>query len=517
MINFVPNIYVVKYLDSIGQGDSDIVDQATSFMITGYQRELTYRRSDGSYSAFGDSDSEGSTWLTAFVLRSFAEASQYITIDENDLQVTADWLLSLQMDDGCFQSVGHVHHQAMKGGLGSASASAVPLSAYVAIALSEAGHFGAGALPAAVSCIASDTAATDVYSESLKAYALALASSADAPAHITAAYDLLTAGDDEGESIWVESAAYTVLAMLKVDHEDYVSQAVDLIRRMSSHRNSLGGFHSTQDTVLALEAFAEYSILFPPSDTNLELAVTAITSFNILIEAVNQLVVQTRDIEDPLPYDVTVTPSGTGCAVFMVVHQFYMPEIAASATFSMTVTSTSGSCTAANVTICAFYLLENEESNMVIVELDLESGYVAEEASLQRLVDGKVVKKYEQDEPGVVELYLDSLTSAEVCLTVAVSREILVEDVKPGTVSIYDYYQNSEDKLVKPLTIDRTSCAASTDHEDSMDHSTVHEDDGPTTRPMAMDHSTVHEDNLSTTSPMAMDHEVSVNPLEHTV
>ncbi|ROT74619.1 alpha-2-macroglobulin [Penaeus vannamei] len=271
--------------------------------------------------------------------------------------------------------------------------------------------------------------------KSLKAYALALASSADAPAHITAAYDLLTAGDDEGESIWVESAAYTVLAMLKVDHEDYVSQAVDLIRRMSSHRNSLGGFHSTQ------------------------LAVTAITSFNILIEAVNQLVVQTRDIEDPLPYDVTVTPSGTGCAVFMVVHQFHMPEIAASATFSMTVTSTSGSCTAANVTICAFYLLENEESNMVIVELDLESGYVAEEASLQRLVDGKVVKKYEQDEPGVVELYLDSLTSAEVCLTVAVSREILVEDVKPGTVSIYDYYQNSEDKLVKPLVIDRTGCA----------------------------------------------------------
>lgn len=78
-----------------------------------------------------------------------------------------------------------------------------------------------------------------------------------------------------------------------------------------------------------------------------------------------------------------------------VVHQFYMPEIAASATFSMTVTSTSGSCTAANVTICAFYLLEDEESNMVIVELDLESGYVAEEASLQRLVDGKVAKKYE--------------------------------------------------------------------------------------------------------------------------
>lgn len=133
----------------------------------------------------------------------------------------------------------------LQGGLGSESSSAVPLSAYVVIALSEAGHFGTEALPTAVSCIASDTAATDVYSESLKAYALALSSSADAPAHITAAYNLLTAGD-EGESIWVESAAYTVLAMLKVDHLAYVSQTIDLIRRLSAHRNSLGGFHSTQ-------------------------------------------------------------------------------------------------------------------------------------------------------------------------------------------------------------------------------------------------------------------------------
>ncbi|XP_063615136.1 alpha-2-macroglobulin-like protein 1 [Penaeus indicus] len=460
MINFVPNILVVRYLNSIGQGDSEIVEQATSFMITGYQRELTYRRDDGSYSAFGNRDPEGSTWLTAFVLRSFAQASDYITIDDHDLQMSANWLLRLQMDDGCFRSVGHVHHTAMKGGLGSTSSSAVPLSAYVVIALSEAGHFGMDALPAAVSCIKNDTAATDVYSESLKAYALALSSSADAPSHITAAYNLLTDGD-EGESIWVESAAYAVLAMLKDDHEAHLSNVIDLIRRLSSHRNSLGGFHSTQDTILALQAFAEYSILFPPSDTNLELTVTAITSFNFVFLSVNQSVALTREVEDPLPYNVTVTPSGKGCAVFMVVHRFHMPEISGNSTFSMTVTSTSGSCTAANVTICAFYLLENEESNMVIIELNLESGYVAEEGSLQHLVDRRVIKKYEQDEPGLVELYLDSLTSTEVCLTVAVTREISVEDVKPGTVSVYDYYQNSEDKLVKPLAIDRTGCGSS--------------------------------------------------------
>ena len=41
----------------------------------GYQRELNYRHSDGSFSAFGEMShmSEGSTWLTAFVLKVFAQ------------------------------------------------------------------------------------------------------------------------------------------------------------------------------------------------------------------------------------------------------------------------------------------------------------------------------------------------------------------------------------------------------------------------------------------------------------
>ncbi|XP_042855895.1 alpha-1-inhibitor 3-like [Penaeus japonicus] len=465
MINFVPNIYVVQYLDSIDQGDTEIVDKAINFMTIGYQKELNYRREDGSYSAFGDSDSEGSTWLTAYVLKSFAQASEYITIDEEDLEVSADWLLNQQMEDGCFESVGMVHHKAMKGGLGSTTSSAVPLSAYVIIALSEAGEDAS--LSSAVSCVTADTAAVDVYSESLKSYALALSSPADAPGHITAAYDLLIADAEVEGSIWVESASYTVLAMLKADPTAYAAQSVDLVRRISQHRNSLGAFHSTQDSVLALQAFAAYSKAFPASDTNLELEVTAETSFSMQITTANQLVVQTRDIEDTLPYNVTVTPSGTGCAVFMVVHQFHIPEIAASSTFDMTVTSTSESCIFANVTICVSYLVVGEDSNMVIIEVDLESGYVAIEHDLERLQNKGVIKKYEQDEPGLVELYLESVTAKEVCLTVGVVRVIWVEDVKPGTVSIYDYYQNPDNKLVKPLVIQRPDCVVMGDIQEA--------------------------------------------------
>jgi len=39
--------------------------------LLGYQRELTYQRSDGSFSAFGNSDPAGSIWLVVLVFLGF--------------------------------------------------------------------------------------------------------------------------------------------------------------------------------------------------------------------------------------------------------------------------------------------------------------------------------------------------------------------------------------------------------------------------------------------------------------
>jgi len=78
MIVFAPDVYITKYLQESGQIKPEIMAKAEKLMITGYQRELTYRRSDGSFSAFGQSDEEGSLWLTSFVLKSFAEARDLI-------------------------------------------------------------------------------------------------------------------------------------------------------------------------------------------------------------------------------------------------------------------------------------------------------------------------------------------------------------------------------------------------------------------------------------------------------
>ena len=91
MVLFAPNIFVMQYLNSTNQLTNDIKTKAEGFLRTGndviscfivafisafvafysltlflnfsgYQREMTFKRKDGSYSAFGDRDNEGSLW-----------------------------------------------------------------------------------------------------------------------------------------------------------------------------------------------------------------------------------------------------------------------------------------------------------------------------------------------------------------------------------------------------------------------------------------------------------------------
>lgn len=115
MLGLVPNIYVLLYFINSDQNNVAIETKARENILIGYQKELKFRHADGSYSAFGSYDGEGSAWLTAFVVRSFAQAQNFVTIDEKDLLVSVRWLSSLQdSTTGCFRNRGRVIHKAMQ-------------------------------------------------------------------------------------------------------------------------------------------------------------------------------------------------------------------------------------------------------------------------------------------------------------------------------------------------------------------------------------------------------------------
>ena len=106
----------------------------------GYQRQLKYRHSDGSYSAFGESDGKsGSSWLTAFVVKCLGQSQKYIDIDQVDLNTSISWFRRQQNEIGCFPKVGYTHSYYLKGGWGKGDDDEGTLTAFILIAMLEAG------------------------------------------------------------------------------------------------------------------------------------------------------------------------------------------------------------------------------------------------------------------------------------------------------------------------------------------------------------------------------------------
>jgi hypothetical protein len=105
-----------NYLLATNQDTPALLNKLTDALLRGYQRELTYMRSDKGFSAFGESDAESSLWLSAFVLRSFAQSTAFITIDPQVLEGTAGYIAGLQEQNGSWKVHGRVIHTDMKGG-----------------------------------------------------------------------------------------------------------------------------------------------------------------------------------------------------------------------------------------------------------------------------------------------------------------------------------------------------------------------------------------------------------------
>ena len=337
MILFAPNVYVARYLKETQQLKPEIMAKAEHLMTVGYQRELIYRRQDGSFSAFGDSDAEGSLWLTAFVAKTFAEASALMYVDPAVIDSATAWMESHQRGDGSFENVGFLHHQELLGGLQGRDA----LTAYVAAALLESGNISSGTR--AIRYLEGKLKEMDdPYTMAITSYALTQADSD----FQDAAYDRLMSMalvDDNGALYWggasiepyaaesqprhgnasaaIETTGYALLALL--GHEDLLN-ASRAAKWLAGQRNALGGFGSTQDTIVSLQALTALSTKVR---SNVDMTVTLVAgdwSKEVRITPENSDVMQT--VELPLGEAVTVIANGKGDAVVQMVLRYNIPE-----------------------------------------------------------------------------------------------------------------------------------------------------------------------------------------------
>ncbi|NXK40948.1 OVOS protein, partial [Piprites chloris] len=472
MVLFAPNIYVLNYLNKTGQLTEEVRSKATGYLVSGYQKQLSYKHPDGSYSIFGTRDKEGNTWLTAFVYRSFAQASHFIYIDDNAQTQTFMWLASKQKPDGCFRSVGTLFNNALKGGVDDE----LSLSAYTTIAMLEAGHSSLDPVVRnAFFCLetASEKSIGDVYTQALMAYAFCLAGKTEKCESFLEELQK-SAKEADGSQHWeqnerppseespsfldhapsaeVEITSYVLLALLykpSWDKEDF-TKASGIVQWIIRQQNPYGGFSSTQDTVIALQALAAYGEATYNSATQNGVKITSKKPFEktFIVNNENRLLLQQTPLPE-VPGKYSVTMNGSGC-VFMQAalrYNIHLPEGAFG--FLLSVETSNASCpldqpAKFDIVLISSYTGKRSSSNMLIIDVKMLSGFVPVKSSLDKLIDSNTVMQVENKKNHIL-LYLQNMSQKKRKeITFSVEQDFIVTHPKPAPVQIYDYYETEE-------------------------------------------------------------------------
>uniref|UniRef100_A0A8D1L919 Alpha-2-macroglobulin n=1 Tax=Sus scrofa TaxID=9823 RepID=A0A8D1L919_PIG len=480
MVRFVPNIYVLNYLKETQQLTEKIKSKAISYLVSGYQRQLNYKHSDGSYSTFGErgGGSQGNTWLTAFVLKSFSQARAYIFVEDSHIQDSRNWLSQKQKENGCFQRSGSLFNNAIKGGVDDE----VTLSAYITIALLEMPlpvthpvvHNALLCLEKAWESI-SEAQGNLVYTKALLAYAFTLAGNQAKRKELLESLDKEAIKTEDSihwqrpeksqesefgyqpraPSVDVEMTSYLLLARVTAQpapSSEDLSMASRMVKWITKQQNPNGGFSSTQDTVVALQALSKYGALtFTKWEKAATVTVKSSESFSkeFQVDETNRLLLQEVTLPE-IPGEYSTVVSGSGCVYLQTSLRYnVLPKKGRKAPFTLKVDTDSKNCDAVDahrkvqIHINISYTGERPSSNMVIVDVKMVSGFIPVKSSVKKLQERPQIQRTEVNVNHVL-IYFEELTSEVLSFSFSVEQDIQVKNLKPATVKAYDYYETEE-------------------------------------------------------------------------
>ncbi|KAE8748691.1 Thioester-containing protein [Frankliniella occidentalis] len=475
MLNFVPNIVISKYLKRTRRSTALVESQARSFSEIGYQKEMTYRHKDGSFSAFGESDKSGSTWLTAFVAKSFemARSADLVQVEPRVVDEALTWLAKQQAENGSFPEVGTVSHRDMQGG----AAKGLALTAYVLTAFlqgqdSDSTYKHQDTVKKTLEyLVANLDGLDDPYSIAITTHALHVAGH---PAK-DKAFKLLQdkASTEAGHRFWskpVESdkdnpywsqpnsvnVEMTAYALMTYVSRGLLDEALPIMQWLVSQRNSNGGFASTQDTVVGLQALASMAelISFPLGDMRVQFKYADAAAGDskgpkeatMVVNSKTSMVFQKEELPRHVR-EVEVAADGAGFALAQVSWSFNEDTVGKHPLFNLKVDVDNNTATnLLALRVCSSFIggRWGNESNMAVVEVTLPSGFTADEDALSDLKANALVRRVEtKDQDTVIVLYFDKMETKDYCVDVSAIRTHLVSNQKPVPVTVYDYYDQS--------------------------------------------------------------------------
>ncbi|XP_034969300.2 complement C5 isoform X1 [Zootoca vivipara] len=493
LMNVVPIFYAYDYLE---RTDSwDILGPETITPKVNLRKKLkeglvsilSFQKKDFSYSMW--ENGEPSAWMTAFALRILGQVSQYVAVDKNSVCNSLTWMIdNCQMADGSFREISSYQPVKLQGTLPKEQKEkTLYLTAFSLIGFEKSIHICPLQRIEDAKNRAKDYllqnfhSVQSTFSLAIATYALTLARSRQPGTR--AAYNalkreaLVKAGPplyrywketlnkldpnapSENTARMVETTAYALLATLLQGDQNY---ATPIIRWLSEQQRYGGGFYSTQDTITALEALTEYSILIKRMTLfmNVKVAYKNHGDFHQYRLTKNNYV--GKSVEAPLNDDLQVrTGSNTGLATVNVRSVYYKIstsedicnfelKIAIKSPSEMNIDGRGSSSSyldeTKHLTACAKYKPSRGEpqsaSSHAVMDISLISGLEANTEDLTILANNidQLIASYEITN-GHVVVQIDSIPANEfLCIGFRVAEIFRVGMASPGIFTVYEYH-----------------------------------------------------------------------------
>ncbi|XP_036452334.1 complement C4-B [Colossoma macropomum] len=534
MIRLSPTALSIRYLDHSNRWmelSAGTRDTALEYVQRAYDRLLTeFRKEDGSYGAWRTHPS--SHWLTALVVKVLslvadselvANADQQI-VSQLEIRRPVNYLITTQNEDGSFSDPHPVIHREMQGGIGGLEQE-VSLTAFVTIALKRSLPFldmetdaVKGSISRATAFLLSRVDQLErPYAVAITAYCLSTCLP-DKTLALSAWRKLQSLAMREGEcKVWranedmrlvgerknylvppavaltVETTAYALLTAMA--HED-TEEARAAACFLSSQENYEGGFKSTQDTIMALEALSEYAIHKPESPfsvINVQFTSSGRSEMEKLVLDKKGEKVE-AELKRLVGGGITAKFSGQGEAKIKVVKAYYdLDPFTNCENLSINVTVTGKVEYTAHITetydyydygkdepsereeeedfprsaiewfdvrsrrrrdtqqrsedtllykVCVSHSLRQNLSGMAIADITLLSGFEPNTDDLDKLKDlaDKYISHYEVSQ-GRVLLYFNEIVEGDICVMFEAVQKVPIGLVQPAPATFYDYYE----------------------------------------------------------------------------
>ncbi|XP_062874389.1 complement C5 isoform X2 [Trichomycterus rosablanca] len=426
---------------------------------------------------------EPSTWLTALVVKTLANVNKYVTVDHNMLSKTVSWLIiHCQNPDGSFTEKSSYKPIKLMGEGADVAEQKVFITSFVLIGIKNALEVPKSniviyknAVEKAADYVSSHaTKVNSLYVRALAAYALTLADRNSKPADIL--YDKLMKESqikgnpaivrfwevkgspqdpNRASAMTVETTVYMLLTTLMRGNIEY---AKPILNWLTNYQQNEGGFYSTQDAVLTLEALTKYSILVQSATLDMNIEMFYRKKGKIGIVSLTQKKPVGKPIEIVHAEDIILKTGYSDGVSFATLKTVYykMADSNNNCFFDLAIdvhsrdtTSTDPMQLLPRIVACAKYKPhENEietESGHTVMDINLPTGVSPIESDLKRFRDGleSRISNYEITGDRVI-LQIDSIPSDSFYCVGFRVQEVFKTGMNSASVfKVYEYHNSA--------------------------------------------------------------------------